>query len=281
MLKKIVGWGLVGVLLVTGSASLKASNKLLEPDEVAEINWPEGVVRARGYGVAPEGIQSEAQAAMLAREAALTVAQRRLLARIREIPISADQTVVSLQSEQREIINKIKQIVSGAEILEEEQIDEKAYKVIMEVDLYGPQGLAEVIFPHFDPVEEPPGSGAAKVGDRARGTTGVIINALNLELTPALAPRIYSLERELVYGLAVVDKQEAAKQGLIEYKTSLKEARASSRVGSNPLVISADKVSGYYDTDLILSTANTELLRAVNRANSDIFAQGKIVIVFD
>ncbi len=286
MLKRRLVCGVAVVVMVVGySLPLGASESLLEQTDIAVTNWEEQVVQARGYGVAPEKIRSESQALILAREAAITVAQRRLLGKIKGVQIDSEQRVKNAQVQSDVITKQVQGIIRGARIVKEKKIADNAYQVVMEVKFYGNNGLMKAVFPRLkeaadDSLEqtgsEPQGEVEAETGDY----TGVVITTVGLQVEPALAPKIYSTAGKLIYGLETIEPQGVVDRGLVGYTRSLAAAKANSRVGEQPLILKAQQVRGSYRTDLVLAAAEARQLQQVGKRNN-IFAKHKIIIVLD
>lgn len=92
--------------------------------------------------------------------------------------------------------------------------------------------------------------------------TGVLIDARDITLNPALFPKIFTDDGKEIYGLSFADSNYVITQGLVSYTTSLAEAFRSERLGINPLRITALKSTGLNKTDIIISTASARMMHS-------------------
>jgi hypothetical protein len=282
---------LVIVMILFIGTQFSFAEGLFDEGDNTVTDWEKSVVEAIGYGVAPDYITNEAQAKIMAREAAITMAQRRLLETVRGVQIDSEQTVKNAQI-QSDIINKrVSGVVRGAQIIEEKKVADKVYQVVMQVQFYGKDGIMKAIFPsiskessktfnnndNFDNSNDTSEESANLVDS---DYTGVIINTLNIDAKPALAPKIYSEDGSLVYGMSKIQSDGVITQGIVGYNRSLADAKANPRVGKNPLIINAIKVKGRYSTDLILDDKDARSLEQVGGSNG-IFDNCKVVIVLN
>jgi hypothetical protein len=92
--------------------------------------------------------------------------------------------------------------------------------------------------------------------------TGVLIDARDITLNPALFPQVFTDEGKEAYGLSFADAAYVTAQGLVSYTNSLEEAFKSDRLGINPLRITALKSSGTNKTDIVISSASTKMMHS-------------------
>jgi len=284
------------ILLVVTQVSF--AQGLFDEGDNTVTDWEKSVVEATGYGVAPDYITNQAQAKIMAREAAITMAQRRLLETINGVQIDSEQTVKNAQV-QSDIINKrVTGIVKGAQIIEEKKVADKVYQVIIQVKFYGKDGIMKAIFPNigkestetfnnndnssleFDNDNQSYDNSEKDETLVQSDYTGVIINTLNIDAKPALAPKVYDENGSLVYGMSKIQSDGVITQGIVGYNRSLADAKANARVGKNPLIINAVKVKGRYGTDLVISKKDAKTLEQAGKSNG-VFDNCKVVIVLN
>ncbi len=94
--------------------------------------------------------------------------------------------------------------------------------------------------------------------------TGLIVDAQGLGAKPAMYPRILTESGEALFDVSTANPNAVIEEGLAEYRKTLEAARAVARVGDNPLIIKATKVSGTYGADLVVSDEDA---RKVAQAN--------------
>jgi hypothetical protein len=117
---------------------------------------------------------------------------------------------------------------------------------------------------------------AAEEQRQSRTFTGLIVDALELNIKPALYPRILTEDGEVVYDLQSADPNATVEEGLVDYRKSLAEAKKAPRVGDNPLVVKATQASGKYKTDIVISKADATSLY---QNGKNILREARVVVV--
>lgn len=298
-------YGLLGMIVFTlvlsgGLQAAAEEDPMFKEKEKATTDWEKSVVRAKGYGVAPDNVSNSAQAKIMAREAAITMAQRRLLETIKGVKINSTQTVENAQVKSDVVKKRVSGVIKGAQIIEEKRPADDVYRVVMEVKFYGKDGVMKAILPKLKEESDQGGSPTQSETDSrdqdfsdqpsdqseegrrqaAEKYTGVVINTMNLEVEPALAPKIYGPKNNLIYGMAKINSEGVVTNGIVGYSRSLAGAKSKSRVGDNPLVINAQKVRGEYTTDLVLTAEDARQVRRLGK-QTDIFNKCKVIIVLN
>lgn len=293
----------LGLVILVSGGVIAAEDALLNSNQKAETDWEKAVVRAKGYGVAGDQIQNEARARILAREAAKTMAQRNLLEQIEGVNLNSTQKISGAQVESDVIKKRISGTLRGARVVEEKEVSQGSYMVVMEVKLYGKNGVMKAVLPTVkeeSAAEEETMDSAAEQGtaeqtnnkgannetasdsaqELAADYTGLIINTMNLAVEPAISPKIYNAQGEVIYSVNTLNTDEVITNGIVGYNRSLNAAKANPRIGENPLVINAEDVRGATKADVVLSEANAQkVLRAANSSN--IFSETKVIIVLN
>ncbi|GAB6138119.1 LPP20 family lipoprotein [Halanaerobaculum tunisiense] len=270
---------ILSLVLGVGAEVSQADDLFSNENKKAEVNWEKSVVKAQGYGVAPDYINNDAQAKLMAREAAITLAQRRLLETINGVQIDSSQTIKNAQIESNVVNKKLSGVIKDASIIKEENPKQEVYKVVMEVKFYGPNGVLKAIFPELEGANNQSKQQQVNnsTGNLAQDYTGIIINTLNLDVEAALAPKVYSGNGNLVYGMDVINSEGVITDGIVGYSRSLASAKANSRIGNNPLVVNAQRMKGDYKTDIVLAADQARQVRQVGQTNN-IFTACKVII---
>lgn len=105
-----------------------------------------------------------------------------------------------------------------------------------------------------------------KLHNKAYGQyTGLIIDATDVSVKPAMAPKIFSQDGSEVFGNAIVDPEAAIEKGIAVYVKSLDDAKTMvERIGENPYVAKALDVKGTLKADPVVSSeVGNELKTAV------------------
>jgi hypothetical protein len=141
---------------------------------------------------------------------------------------------------------------------------------IGELELVGP--LLEELMP---PKAQWSGDRATRQeGQDLQGHTGLIIDAREIALRPALFPRVYDEHGQLVYGPSRVWSLPGSKKGLADYVRTMAAALENPRVGQRPLNLTAFSAQGKNRTDPVI-LGNTERLQGAAQA----VGQANVVII--
>lgn len=108
------------------------------------VNWGDNVVTAKGNGMAPASVSSEAQAKLLAKRAAMVDAYRGLAEAIEGIRIDAKTTVKDLVLENDKVDAQLSAFIKSAQIVSEDYRD-GAYTIEMQVPLNGDGSIASIV----------------------------------------------------------------------------------------------------------------------------------------
>lgn len=149
---------------------------------------------------------------------------------------------------------------------------------------FGPRGIASPLFPSQS---NPPHRRLGYV--TTRRYTGLLIYAkgplpyVGTEGTklarPALFPRIWDEEMDLVLDKGMCNPEDLARWGMVGYAQSLEDS-ATLRAGASPLRLAARGVFGDNATDLVISNDGAAQLLSLPD-NVAALQQGRIVIVYE
>jgi hypothetical protein len=138
-----------GKLLGTSVGSDRSSHKsdvsewrFPKPD-ITGIDWSAGKIRAQGKGMAPDGITGPERRQM-ARRAAIVDGQRNLLAMVQKIRISSDLDVKQYMMNNNHAV-RIQGFIKGYSIVQEREVQDGSFEVILELPLTGPAGLSRYL----------------------------------------------------------------------------------------------------------------------------------------
>lgn len=97
-------------------------------------------------------------------------------------------------------------------------------------------------------------------------------------LVPALRPRIYDTDLELVYETSYADPDLATAGGVVGYTDSLDLSRFHDRIGQVPLVTAARALFGETRTDVIIPRSIAQRIRA-SETNRRLLTEARILII--
>ena len=100
------------------------------------------------------------------------------------------------------------------------------------------------------------------------------------ELTPALLPKIYNDELELIATPLMADPKMLNRWGFVVYTNSIDEQEFIQRIGNYPLRTMLRSIYGVNNTDLII-TKDVALKLLSSRDNDRIIREGRILIIID
>jgi hypothetical protein len=155
-------------------------------------------------------------------------------------------------------------LVRGYKIVNKRYFSDSGVEVEIEVPL---AMLSDVVDPDATQVL------AAGKAEGEKSTTGLVIDARGLNVTPSLLPRLLDDAGKALYSIDSLSKDARKQSGVAAYVQTLDDAQKSQKAGEKPLVLKATKVSG---ADLQLAAEDSKKLAALN---TSFLADGKVVIV--
>jgi hypothetical protein len=236
------------------------------------VNWTTQVITATGLGVPPPSAVSQAQGRALAITAATVLARAALLENIKGVAIDGQTTVQNAMVTSSIVQQRVSGMIRGAQVLTTREMPDGSVEVTVGVAATGE--LAELLIPRV-PRLPAPGMPPAVVPQPSPSLTlptvaprpvpgvvytGLVVDARGLGVKPAMAPKIMSEGGQEVYGFSVVDRNWVIQQGMVGYSKDLAAAQAHDRVTNRPLTLKARAATGANKTDLVISTADAELL---------------------
>jgi hypothetical protein len=150
---------------------------------------------------------------------------------------------------------------------------------------FGEQGIGSPLYPSKSALIR------RRLGDvTTRAFTGLLIFARGMlpspgtsrmaTVRPALFPRIWDEQMNLVLDKGMCAPEYLARWGIVGYTQALDDPTMDLRVGNVPLRLAARGVFGDNDTDIIISLEGARQLLA-SAENISLLQEGRIVIVYD
>ncbi len=289
--------------LQTGKRVLEQVNVIEGGEMLGRIDWENMVIYSVGDGVMPPDAISPAQARVRAKRAAIDEAYGGIVEMANEGRGDAESTTRNYVNENRVVHTKVTGMVKNAEITEIRQHDDGSYQIMMRMPMTGVNGLGSVLLPvemerirkvkvvsttkRNDIASKPEISslqsnqdGNKQKAEKAENYTGLIIIAQGFEAKPAMYPRIITEDGNAVYDVTNVNPNAAVENGLVAYRKNLAAAEQVSRIGNNPLTIKAQKVSGKYNADIVISDEDARNIQEAD-SKGGILGEAKVVVVID
>jgi hypothetical protein len=243
-------------------------------------NWNAAVIKAQGFGIEPRSADSSAQALIMARRAAVVDAYRNLLEASLDVTVRSKTAVEQAGVKWDTVETQVEGVIRNATILEERRHADGRYEVVMQMPMYGQDGLGQVVLPHImnapAPRPEPmvrPGPRLPQPPSQPGGFTGLVVVVRGVHLDRSMSPAILTPDGQVVYGRGwwrpgEFDADLANRQGIVGYASSMDGAV---RAGAHPLVVSAIGVEGppmsNFKTDIVISPDDATRIREANSAS--------------
>ena len=256
---------------------------MVEEVEFGQIDWGNGLIHVVGYGAPPKGF-SGPQARLMARGAAKADAYRNAAEVLNGVRVNSETYVRNYVLQSDEIKVVVEGFVRGARIIKVNQLSDGLIELTIELPLGGQAGLTSLlnrpeITERISPT--PPVFYDYPETKITTPYTGVIIYARNLDVKPALSPQVFDHEGNLLYASTMVNMARLGFTTIVAYARSVDLARNIPRIGTNPLVLTADSpvpAGGREQTDLVLGV---EAAKAFRRLNPEVIKNGAVVFVID
>lgn len=270
----------IGLLIILSSV-VSAESGMIERIGSGGVDWETGYVHVVGYGVPPQGVYG-AQAKLMARGAAKADAYRNAVEVLKGVRVDSQSYIWNFVTQSDEIRTRVEGFVQNARIIGVSQQADGTVAVTLELPLGGQAGLTTLLrHPDVSTEYEPPQPWGVPPSLVDKAYTGVIIDARNLGLKPALYPQIFDPHGYLLYGSTTVEMGRPGFTTLVAYARSLELARDIPRVGENPLLLTAEstvEVGNGEKTDL---TLNTEAAKSFRELDTAVIKNAAVVFVID
>jgi hypothetical protein len=239
-----------------------------------------------GEAVGNPAHQNPAQRGMMAKRAAVIVAQRALVEYLEGFTLSSSTTVKDFIAQEDKIVSVVAGTARGAQIVFQEynKATDTAVAVI-KLDMHGPSGFASSMYERIN--SSPKLKEAIKTDKqpfKAEPATldevydGLIIDATAQKFRPALINRIFATKGEVLYDPATISQRVLVEQGCGEYANNIDKAKAAlaTRGVKNPLII---KASGTLSaSDLQVTDDDAVTIFSANKKGS-FMAAAKVAFV--
>jgi len=124
-------------IMFAASAGVSAAPQFADFDVVDGVNWQEKVIVVSGEGIVPPDAVNMTQAKRLASQAAKADAYRKLGEYVNGVRVEGETTVEKLLTTQDKVQLKVSATIKGAKVIKEGFLTDGAYRVIMQVPLFG------------------------------------------------------------------------------------------------------------------------------------------------
>lgn len=231
-----------------------------------QVDWTVGLVRS----TARAATWRQAAGSTTTLEAALETARQQLRETLVHLQLDAEHTVGNMLQGADEKQQRLATLVANAEVVETRYLPRGVVESTLQMPLFGP--LTALLWPERPDHREPVLSTEAVVH------TGIIIDARGLAMQQALFPQIFDEEGRPLYTPARVQAEMARQRGYMVYAAALDSPQIESRVGKNPLVLRARRVSDRRRINVIIHQADALQLQGSALLQA-LLVQCRVVIV--
>jgi hypothetical protein len=244
------------------------------------IDWTTGMIKVTGSGAPPER-GTTASKRLMAVRAARVDALRQLGEIVNGVKVDSETIVKDFVTESDTIRTQMSALIKGAQQAGEPRyLSDGSVEIDLILPLYGQGNVADIIQPQ-NPRTPPKESKIAPTAV-TEAYTGVIIDCQGLGAQPAMSPSIMDSSGGEIY-LGKQDLGEdfadfVIEHGIVAYAKNKDEARRIARVGKNPLIIRASRISGKFKADAVLDNANAQKLLGAEE-KSNVLTKAKVVFV--
>lgn len=145
-------------------------------------------------------------------------------------------------------------------------------------------GLSEIIFPGVGFAPDKSKSAqylmTRSTIPKAQRITGIVIDARNTSLKPAIAPRIVDENGTPIYGMNNSTRGNAINKGLVGYAHTLGSPELEKRIGKNPLIVKALNKDYSGKTNPVVSLKSGLEIKAAQKS-FDLFAECKVLVLIN
>lgn len=234
-----------------------------------EINWSNKTITATGSGAPTNKDEPIAVKRLAAERAAKLDALRNILETLQGIQVSGNRNANDAMSN-GEIKTKLQGIARNFKVVDTRYYADTSVDVVVQMPI--DDQIAGLLIEKPKNPRKLPTAGAESY-------TGLVINAKNLGVQPAIAPRVVDESGREVYGLEVIGDKAMQQGGLAAYVKDEEQAKASGRAGAKYVVVKALRLSDQ-KTDVVISNADADKLRDPN-TNLAFLADGKVIFIVD
>jgi hypothetical protein len=258
-----------------------------EPETVqARVAWTAGELRLDAVcALDPETssivrAKSDAQAALESR------ISPQLAAALADVPLDSSHTVGGLAAENTEFLESLHSLARSARPQAVFLSSDLAHLTVRWVfRLFGPRGVTGYLLPEREAaMRRPLGYAASRAFTglviHARGPLPVVGTGTTATLRPALFPRIWDENMDLVLEKGQVRASSLSAWGMVGYLDRLDEEAIRGRAGTDPLRVAARAVFGKLPVDVVIPVEAARQLLSVPQ-NVEALRLGRICIVYD
>jgi len=211
------------------------------------------------------------------------------------IRIHAGSYVKDATSQSDEISSSVDGFIRGGQFAKPEYDSAGRCTIVLHLPVGGHKGLISIL---SDQVKEmtpnsptapaaTPNSSAAPLTSPDNTVessyTGIIVDARNFGVRPALYPQIFDADGYLLYGQSMANITDPGFTTIVAYSKTIDNAKTMTRIGNNPLIIKATgsvKAVNGETTDVTVGSDDSKIFRKA-AAKNDLLSKAAVVIIIN
>ncbi len=249
--------------LACGVVATAVAEPYVESFDNGSVNWQTGEITATGIGVPPDRYGNSTRGRIMAKRAAVVMAQRALLERVQGVRLESQTLVKDMAVESDIVRTQLKGTLRNASMVGKPVYNpDGSVEVTMGINM---RRVAKTVL-----ASRPSAAAAAATAAPAKPAaaaptssssavavvTGLVIDARGKGLETAMFPHVYDEDGHEVYGASMVMPEK--KDNIVAYDTSPDDAAKLERLGKHAIVIKALRVQDR--SDIVISNADAKKL---------------------
>lgn len=222
------------------------------------VDWQRLIIYVTGKSATMQSNKSPQQRLEAIRQAEAN-ARERLFFTIKNLNLNADKKLYTVFEQNPLLKNQTMQSLDNARKTDVRFSDNGCVEIDLQYALT--ENLFRVLFPGDRRFEA---NNSGKPASNTANYSGLIIDASDFKLNPAILPRLFDENMQVVYDARFSDAEFAAQLGVCGYA---KEEVIHKRVGDNPLRIKALKTDGNNQCDIMISEESARILKQSQMAD--------------
>ena len=270
--KTLICFTLTLTALACATGFCAESKGFLEKKETGVIDWASGIVTAWATSTP---IKKDDAMAKTENSKALSEAKNRarhkLLETVKRVQVDATQSVGDIVDRNTTIMTQIQDMIYHAAEIEElrKYMSDGSVEVHLQLNLHG--GFYQLILPSqirqiemIKQLNSGENKSNTKSDDDSNSYTGLLVDARNVEATPALVPKLLDENLAEVFGPAFVSREFVVQRGMAAYYDDIASAKADPRVANQPLVVKALRTDWPRRCNIIISNGDASKLKSAS-----------------
>jgi len=243
-----------------------------------KIDWLHGVAETTVTTVlSAKHLRSDRARAKAANDA-LESARQSLLDLVGRIRIDSRTSIKDLLSRAETLRHSLQELVRDLPVQSIRYRGNGRVELNLAVALSG--ALSELMLPQdirtIDSVHQP----RIPTPTTDQGFTGLVVDCPGVSARPAMVPKIFDEDDQLVYGPPYISREYAVKKGVAGYFRDVGAAQRDERVGPKPLTVKGIKTAANGPSDLIISNSDAARIRGT-ASNLKWLQRCKVLIVIE